>query len=134
MSVTTHPRFLPAVLWADAASCLASGVLQLAATGLLASWLGLPAALLAASGWLLIGVAAFAAWLASRRPVPRAGVYLLVAGNVGWVLGCVELAFSASALTALGLAYLLFQAVAVAAIAALEWAGVRHAPRTALAT
>lgn len=134
MSLTTHPRFLPAVLWADAASCLASGVLQLAATGLLASTLGLPAALLAASGWVLIAVAAFAAWLASRRPVPPAGVYLLVAGNVGWVLGCMELAFTGAALNGLGFGYLLFQAVAVAAIAALEWAGVRRAPRAALAT
>src|SRR5687767_1030147 len=127
MSLTASPRFLPAVLWTDAASCLASGVLQLAAAPLLARWLGLPQDLLAATGWVLVAVAAFAAWLASRRPVPRAGVYLLVAGNVGWVLGCVELAFAGGTLTGLGLAYLLAQAAAVAAIAGLEWAGVRSA-------
>ena len=133
MSLTASPRFLPAVLWADAASCLASGVLQLAAAPMLARLLGLSQGLLVQTGWVLVAVAAFAAFLARSRPVPRVGVYLLVAGNVAWVLGCIELAFTGAAQTGLGVAYLLFQAIAVAAIAALEWAGVRRATPTAWA-
>jgi hypothetical protein len=132
MNLTTSPRFLPAVLWADAASCLASGVLQLALAPVLAPLLGLPQGLLVATGWVLVAVAAFAAWLARSRPIPRAGVYLLVAGNIGWVLGCLELAMG-NGVTLVGLCYLLFQAVAVLALAGLEWAGVRRAPRTAWA-
>ena len=126
MSFTASPRLLPSVLWADAASCLASGLLQLAAAPLLAAWLGLPQLLLVVTGWVLLAVAAFAVWLATRRPVARAGVYLLVAGNVAWVLGCIELAFGGGSLTALGVGYLLFQAAAVAVIAALEWTAVRR--------
>jgi hypothetical protein len=132
MNLTTSPRFLPAVLWADAASCLASGALQLALAPQLAELLGLPQALLVATGWVLIAVAAFAAWLARGRPASRTGVYLLVAGNIGWVLGCLELAIGSGA-TALGIAWLLFQAIAVLALAVLEWAGVRRAPRAAWA-
>ena len=132
MNLATSPRFLPAVLWADAVSCLACGALQLAAAPLLAQLLGLPQGLLVATGWVLIGVAAFAAWLARGRPASRIGVYLLVAGNAGWVLGCLELAIG-SGVSPLGIGYLLFQAVAVLALAVLEWAGVRRLPRAAWA-
>ena len=60
MNLTSSPRFLPTVLWLDAASCLATGLLQLAAPAALSAWFGLPAALLATSGWMLLAVAAFA--------------------------------------------------------------------------
>ncbi|MCD6077313.1 MAG: putative rane protein [Ramlibacter sp.] len=133
MTLIASPRFLPAVLWADAAAGLATGVLQVAAGPVLARWLGLPQGLLSASGVALFAYAAFAAWLARGRPVSRGGVMLLVAGNLAWVLGCMELLFTGAAATPLGQAWLVMLAVAVGALAALEWAGLRRAPRTAWA-
>ncbi|MBE7368493.1 hypothetical protein [Ramlibacter pallidus] len=133
MNLIASPRFLPAVLWADAASGLATGVLQVAAAPVLAGWLGLPQGLLSASGYALFAYAAFAAWLARGRPVSRGGVVLLVLANLVWVAGCVELLFTGAAATWLGQGWLLVLAVAVGALAALEWAGLRGARRTAWA-
>jgi hypothetical protein len=133
MNPIASPRFLPAVLWADAASAAATGALHAAAAPWLAPVLGLPQGLLSTSGWVLFAVAAFAAWLARGRPVPRAGVLLLVGVNVAWVVGCIELLATGAAATSLGHAWLVLLAAAVGALAVLEWAGLRRAPRTAWA-
>jgi hypothetical protein len=133
MSLIASPRFLPAVLWADAASCAGTGLLQLAAAPLWAAWFGLPASLLVASGWVLLAVAAFAAWLASRRSIPRAGVWLMVAGNVGWLLACLELLFSGAAGNLAGAAWVVLQALVVAVLAGCEWLALRRSPRPAWA-
>ena len=133
MNPIASPRFLPAVLWADAASAAATGALHAAAAPQLAQLLGLPQGLLAASGYGLFAVAAFAAWLARSRPVPRAGVLLLVGVNLAWVAGCVELLATGAAASPLGKGWLVLLAVAVGALALLEWAGLRRAPRTAWA-
>ena len=53
--------FLRRVLVADAATCVATGILLLAGNVLLEQWLGLPAALLAAAGLGLLPCAAFIA-------------------------------------------------------------------------
>ena len=132
MNILSSPRFLPAVLWGDAASALATGVLQLAAAPLLAAWFGLPEGLLTASGWVLLAVAAYAAWLA-RGPIRRPAVLALVAGNALWVAGCLELLLTGAAGTALGAAWLVLQAVAVGILAELEWIALRRAPSPALA-
>lgn len=133
MNLIASPRFLPAVLWADAASAAGTGALHAAGASLLAPVLGLPQGLLSASGWGLFAVAAFAAWLARSRPIPRAGVLLLVAGNLAWVLGCLELLATGAAATPLGQAWLALLAAAVGALAVLEWVGLRRSPRTAWA-
>ncbi len=133
MQMIASPRFLPAVLWVDAAAGVATGTLQVAAAPLLAGWLGLPQGLLSGAGIALFAYAAFAAWLARGRPVSRIGVLLLVFGNLAWVAGCLELLFTGAATTALGQAWLALLALAVGALAALEWAGLRQAPRTAWA-
>jgi hypothetical protein len=132
MNFVSSPRFLPTVLWADAASALATGVLQLAAAPLLAEWFGLSAGLLTASGWVLLAVAAYAAWLA-RGPIRRPAVLALVAGNALWVLGCVELLLTGAAATAFGVAWLVVQALAVGFLAELEWLGLRRSSSTAMA-
>ena len=125
MTVFASPRYLPTVLWLDAASCAATGALHLLAGPALASLFGLPPGLLAATGWVLLAVAAYAAWCA--RSLRRPAVWLLVAGNLAWVVGCVELLLTGAAATAAGVAWLVVQAVAVAALAELEFIGLRRA-------
>jgi hypothetical protein len=123
------PSVLRAVLWADAASGAATAVLQLAMADALAQWLGLPRLLLLASGVVLWLFVALAASLASRSPVPPAGLKLLVAGNWAWVAGCVGLLLAGTAGTTLGQAYLVMQAVAVAVLAELQWLGLKRQPQ-----
>jgi hypothetical protein len=132
MNFLASPRFLPAVLWADAASALATGVLQLTAAPLLSAWFGLPTGLLTTSGWVLLAVAAYAAWTA-RNPIRRPAVLALVAGNALWVAGCVELLLTGAAATALGVAWLVIQALAVGVLAELEWMGLRRTSSAAMA-
>jgi hypothetical protein len=128
MSIFTSPRFLRTVLLADAASGAATSLLQLTAAGALASLLGLPSGLLVASGLVLLVYVALAAYLATCEPVPRAPMWALIIGNWVWVLGCLELLFTGAAGTTLGQAYLVIQAVAVAALAELQWMGLRRYP------
>jgi hypothetical protein len=49
---------------------------------------------------------------------------IVIVGNSGWALGCVVLAAVHPQLTVLGVGYLLLQAVAVAAFAGLQAAGL----------
>ena len=124
------PGFLPLVLRVDAASCAATGALQLAAAPTLSTLFGLPQPLLVATGAFLLAVCAFALW-ASRSPIRRPAVGLLIAGNGLWVLGCLELLLTGAAATGLGQAWLLVQALAVALLAGLEWLGLKRAPARA---
>jgi hypothetical protein len=127
MSLASSPRFLRNVLLADALSCLATGGLQVLFTGQLASLLGLPAPLLAATGWFLLVYAAVVGWTALRDPVPRGLVWLFLAGNAGWALACIALlAGSVVAPTGLGMAWVMAQALTVGLLAELQWLGLRR--------
>lgn len=130
MNVFSSPRFLRNVLWADAASGAVTGALHLAAAGWLAQVLGLPSGLLLASGGVLAGVILLASWLATRQPVPRGPLWLLIIGNWLWVVGCLALLFTGAAATPLGQAYLVMHAVTVGVLAELEWMGLRRYPVT----
>jgi hypothetical protein len=130
MSIFAAPKFLRNVLWADAAAGAGSSLLHLLAAGLLAELLGLPHGILVMSGAGLLVYVAVATYLAVCDPIPRAGVSALIAANWAWVGGCaVVFLMNASALTALGQAYLVMHALAVAALAELEWFGLRRTPR-----
>ncbi|HEY0822609.1 MAG TPA: hypothetical protein VGD76_02390 [Ramlibacter sp.] len=131
MNLTSSPRFLSTVLWVDAASCLATGALQLAAPATLSAWFGLPASLLTTTGWMLLAVAAFAA-LAARSPRPPL-VWVMVLGNAAWLVGCVELLLTGAAGTALGVAWVVLQALVVGVLGELEWLGLKRAPAAAMA-
>jgi hypothetical protein len=129
MSIFASPRFLRNVMLADAASCLATGALQLGFTAPLAQLLNLPAPLLAATGAFMLVYALAAAFVGTRQPVPPGFVRLFAVGNFGWAAGCVALlAAGGFAPTALGVAWVLAQAVTVVVLAELQWMGVRHAP------
>ena len=127
MSVFTHPRFLSYVMWADAASCVGCGALQLVFTDHMAGVTGLGAPLLAATGWFLIAYAVAAAFIASRRQPPRGPIAVVVLGNVAWAAACAGLALSGVfALSAFGWAWLGLQAGTVLVLAELQWTGLRQ--------
>ena len=129
LSNLSSPLWLRRVLWADAASGIAIAALQLMFAGPLSALLGLSAALLRGSALVLLAYVVLASVLAARSGQPRWLLALLVIDNWAWVAGCLLLAFGpVAAPTALGIAYLLLQAVAVAALAELQWLGLRRAP------
>ncbi|MDA7414762.1 hypothetical protein PGB34_00165 [Xenophilus arseniciresistens] len=135
-SLVASPRFLPRVMALDAASCALTGAAQLGFTDALARLTGLPAGLLTGTGLFLLGYAVVAAWLALRQPVPRILIGLVAMGNLGWAVGCVLLmAAGPFALSALGMAWLLAQAVTVLLLADAQWMGLRatRTPRAVLA-
>jgi hypothetical protein len=128
MAIFDSPRFLRYVLFADSASCIATGAAQVLLTGTLADMLHLPAPLLLGSGFFLLAYAALAGAVATREPIPRAFVWLFVGGNFAWAAGCVALLMASSlSPSAMGQAWILAQAVTVVVLAELQWTGLRRA-------
>lgn len=121
------------VLAFDAISGAGIAVLHLVFAGSLAGWLGLSQGLITAAGWALLAYITLAAILA-RQVVPARGpLMVLIVGNVLWGVACLALAWGGDGgVTALGQAYLTVLAVAVLALADLEFLGWR-APAQRLA-
>ena len=132
MSVFASPRFLRYVLQADAVSCAACGVLQVAATGPMAQLMALPSALLLETGLFLLVYAAVVVFVGTRAPVPRAIVGLFIFGNLGWALACVLLLAGGWVHPGgWGIAYVVLQAATVGVLAELQGFGLRRAPTSA---
>jgi hypothetical protein len=130
MSIFESPRFLRNVVVVDAASGAASSLLHLLGAGALAGLLGLPYGVLVMSGALLLAFVALAAYVAACDPIPRPLVSTLIAANWAWVgASAVVFFLHAGSMTPLGEAYVIVQALAVAALAELEWFGLRRVPR-----
>ena len=122
------PNFLRRVLWLDAGTGLATSALQLLLPVYLAGGLGLPEPLLIYSGWAILPFSAYIIFLATRRQIPPAGVWLLIGGNVAWALACLALMFGGVLTPSpLGTAFLALQAFWVGLMAELEWVGLRKA-------
>lgn len=113
-------RLLRTALIIDAVASGATGLLQTAASGFVSTLLGLPAELLLGTGVFMLAYAATLAVMARSAPLPRSALRVVIYGNGGWALGCVALAAMYAPLTALGVGYLLLQAAAVAAFAAIQ--------------
>jgi hypothetical protein len=126
-------NFLKRVLLLDAASCLGMGALLAAGAGALSSIFGLDRALLFGAGAALLPIGLFILWIGVRRTLLPAAVYLIVAGNLLWVLESLLLVRGAEAISSLGTAFVLIQAAAVAGLSALEWIGIRRVRATAAA-
>ena len=135
-SLFASPRFLSRVMWADAASCAATGALQVGFTDALARLTGLPGGLLVGTGLFLLAYAAAAAAMARRATPPRTLIGLVAVGNFGWAAACAALlASGVFAVTALGVAWVIAQAVTVVLLAEAQWMGLRatRQPRAGLA-
>jgi hypothetical protein len=137
-TTSTFPRltrtnvFLRNALLADALVSGATGALMALAAGPLEPVLQVPAMLLRLAGLALLPYAAFVAMLA-RRDVPSRGmVWAVIAGNAVWAVDCVALLFTGwIEPSLLGVAFILMQAVVVAAFAELQVVGLRRiAPAT----
>jgi hypothetical protein len=120
-----HPsRPLRAALLIDAAASGALGLLQTAASAYTSALLGLPTALVLGTGVFMLAYAASLGVMARSTSLPRPAAQIVIVGNAGWALGCAVLAAVHPQLTVLGVGYLLLQAVAVAAFAGLQAAGL----------
>lgn len=122
-------QLLKTALLADAAVSAAAAALQLAVPDGLAELLHLPRALLVETGAFLAVYVVLLVAMARAARLWSSLVWVVVLGNVGWALGCVGLAVSPVP-GALGVAFLLVQALAVLVFAALEYRGLKSsAPR-----
>lgn len=120
--------FLRRVLWLDAATCIACGLLLAAGGGMLEGLFGLPALLLRFAGASLFPVAAFIAWLAARGRLSPALVWVVIVGNVIWAADSILLLLTPwVAPTLLGTGFVVAQAVAVLGLARAEQLGLRAA-------
>ncbi|MFY7962097.1 MAG: hypothetical protein ACOVVK_18625 [Elsteraceae bacterium] len=137
MSLFDHPNFLRAVLFVDAAACVTTGGLLSAAAGPLAGWTHLSPDLLRLAGVSLFPIAAFILAVAWRARPPAAGAWLVIIGNVGWVIASLGL-FAVEGISPSGFGYgfVIAQAALVAAFAALECIGLARIarPLSALST
>lgn len=111
----THKSVRPFLL-TDAVLTAGNGLIYLLAAGWLADLFGAPTALLTGLGAFLAVVGAVVAWLATRRPVPRAFVLELAVLNAVWVVASLGYAVVGD-LTTIGRVWDVLQAVLVAAFA-----------------
>ena len=119
--------FLRRVLALDSASCALLGLLLCLDSSALAPLFGLGERLLFGAGLLLLPLAAFIAWLASRPAPASPLVWLVIVGNFAWTAeSFLLISTEGGRITALGTAFVAGQAVAVLAITALEYAGLRR--------
>lgn len=122
--------FLRRVLALDSLSCLVMGLLMGRGAAPLAPLLGLPEPLVRIAGLLLLPLAALIGWLASRPAPPRALVWIVIVGNLGWTAESFA-TIGQYQPTALGTFFVAAQALAVLSLAGLEYLGLRKAAAAA---
>jgi len=126
-------QFLRRVLIADAVTSAVCGLTLTIGSGFLASLLHLPEALLTYSGLSLFPFAAFVGAVATRESMSRAGVWTVIALNALWVVDSLVLAVSGwGSPTGVGTAFVIAQALVVAAFAEAEFFGLRRAAMQAV--
>lgn len=116
--------FLKRVLLMDAASCLGLGALLLIAAGTLSGLFGIEPRTLQLAGAILVPTGLFMAWTALRVPIAPVLVGLIILGNILWVAESFLFLGQQPGATAIGQAFVIAQAVAVAGLAALETLGI----------
>ena len=138
-SLSAQPfMFLRRALVLDAVASGATALLLIAAAGLIDGWLGLPVALLRGAGLVLVPYVAFVVVVARRARIEPAAVWCIIACNVLWAVASLALLWSGElAPTGLGIAFVLAQAIVVAALGELQYLSLRRpassAPETAAA-
>jgi hypothetical protein len=112
----------------DALVSGATGVLLVVAGGWLAPLLGVPEPLLRYSGIVLLPFAIIVALVARLHAVARAGVVAIIVVNIAWVAASAWLVLGERVQpNALGYAFIVMQAMAVAAFAEFQYVALRRA-------
>jgi hypothetical protein len=120
-------QFLRRAIVADAVFSGISAVLLTFGAGELASLLNLPEVLLRESGVFLIAYAALVGWLGMRPSMPKALVAIVITGNAAWTIASMVLLFSGAVTpNLLGEFFVVIQAIAVGALAELQYIGLRR--------
>jgi hypothetical protein len=119
--------FLRTALLADAAISGATGLLLAIGAGWLEPLLALPTPLARWAGLALLPYAGFLLVLARSESVARSAVLAVIVGNALWALASVALVVSGAIdPNALGTAFVVAQAVVVAAFAEAQLVGLRR--------
>lgn len=114
-------------LIADAVICGALGTLAIAAAGPLADAMHLPANLIRGAGILLVPYVAYLAYIVSRNLINTVTIRVAILVNVLWAVGCAFVLLSGLVdPNALGVAFIVVQAVGVLLIGAAQHVGERH--------
>lgn len=127
MSSIRPSLFLRRALLVDAAASGASAVLMIVGASIIDKLLGLPSALLLEAGLVLVPFVAFVAWLGMREQLAPPAVWAVIVANVLWPIASVLLLLSGLVTpTALGYAFVIAQALAVALFAVLQYVGLNR--------
>jgi len=114
------------VLLADAATCVATGLLMVLGSSVLEQFLELPAELSRFAGVSLLPFAALLIYLATRENLSPPVVWAVIVINALWTVDSLLLLLSGwIEPTGLGNTFVIFQAFGVAMFAALEYFGLR---------
>lgn len=125
--------FLRRVLYADAATCVASGLLMTLGSGLFGQFSGLPTGLLRSAGVSLFPFAALLVYLATRDHLSPPVVWAVIVLNALWTVDSLLLLLTGwVAPTEVGYAFVIAQALGVAMFAGLEYLGLRKAATAAV--
>ena len=131
-SPSSETLLLRRALLLDAAASGALGLLMALAADPLAGLLDLPSDLLRWAGVALVPFAALLAWLGTRPRIRRGAAVAIVAATALWVAGSALLLLSGTvAPSALGVALVALQALAVAGFPGLQEQGLRRSSPTA---
>lgn len=121
-------NFLRYVLFADAATCVACGLLLSAGGSFLQNLTGLPVSLMFYAGLSLFPFAAFLIYTATRKSISKTAVWLIIGLNLLWTIDSFLLLLSGYiAPTTFGYAFVILQAIGVLFFADLEFIGLRKA-------
>ena len=121
-------RFLRNVLFADAATCAACGLLLAAGSGFLQKLLGLPGSMMFYAGLSLFPFTAFLLYAATRKSLSKTFVWLIIGLNLLWTIDSFLLLASGYVEpTTFGYIFVILQAIGVLAFADLEFIGLRKA-------
>jgi hypothetical protein len=125
MSPIQPNNTLQNVLLLDAATCVAAGALMAFGSDFVAGLTAIPAPLLYWAGLILFPIAALMAYAGLQTVPQRPIVWLIVLGNIGWVIASVAV-FAFIAPNALGTVFILAQAAVVAVLALLEHSALQR--------
>ena len=113
----------PALL-IDAAASAATATLLIAGTSLLETWLAIPATVIREAGLILAPYIVLVVIVATRPQISTRAVWVIIACNAIWTAASFAiLAFISP--NGLGVAFVIGQALAVAALGVLQWAALR---------